>query len=76
MTGQGTVFGGLGTITLKNANPDYSDAISPDATAELAFSGDKGNAGIDKNGGHYRTSVPRLRRSSGCSRGPTARSRC
>ncbi len=50
-----TVFGGLGAITLKNINPDYSDSVSPDATAELAFSGDQGDAGIDKNGGFFRT---------------------
>lgn len=54
VTGQGTVFTGLGTITLKNISSDYSDSVSPDATAELAFSGDLGNAGIDKNGAHYR----------------------
>jgi hypothetical protein len=55
VTGQGTAFGGLGTINLKNANPDYSDAVSPDATAELAFTGNLGNAGVDKNGSYYRS---------------------
>ena len=55
VTGQGTVYDGLGTITLKNVNPDYSDSVSPDATAELAFLGNLGNAGIDKNGSYYRT---------------------
>jgi len=55
VTGQGTVFGGLGTITLKNTNPDYSDVVSPDGTAELAFSGDMGDAGVNKDGGFYRT---------------------
>jgi hypothetical protein len=55
VTGQGTAYGGLGAITLKNSNPDYSDLVSPDATAELAFSGDKGDAGIDKNGSWYRS---------------------
>jgi len=55
VTGQGTVYGGLGTINLKNINPDYSDSVSPDATAELAFLGNRGNAGIDKHGGYYRT---------------------
>ena len=56
VTGQGTVYGTLGTISLKNVNPDYSDSVSPDATAELAFLGDRGNAGIDKHGGYYGTS--------------------
>jgi len=55
VTGQGSVFGALGTITLKNTNPDYSDVISPDATAELAFSGDMGDAGVNKDGAFYRT---------------------
>jgi hypothetical protein len=55
VTGQGTVFGGLGTVILKNTNPDYSDSISPDVTAELAFSGDVGDAGINKDGEFYRT---------------------
>jgi hypothetical protein len=55
VTGQGTVFGTLGTITLKNLSSDYSDSVSPDATAELAFSGNNGNAGVDRNGAHYRT---------------------
>jgi serine protease AprX len=55
VTGQGTVFGTLGTINLKNTNPDYSDVISPDGTAELAFSGDLGDAGVNKDGGFYRT---------------------
>jgi len=55
VTGVGTVFGGLGTVTLKNLTDDYSDAITPSATAELAYSGSLGNAGVDKNGGFYRT---------------------
>ncbi|HEX6853251.1 MAG TPA: S8 family serine peptidase [Candidatus Polarisedimenticolaceae bacterium] len=55
VTGQGTVFGGLGTITLKNLAEDYSDTVSPDATSELAFSSTTGNAGVDRNGAHYRT---------------------
>ena len=42
-------------ITLKNINPDYSDSLTPDASAEIAFSGDLGTAGILKDGGYYRT---------------------
>ncbi len=56
VTGQGSVFTGLGTINLRSSTRDYSDRVTPDATAELAFSGNMGNAGIDKNGGYYRTS--------------------
>jgi len=57
VTGQGSVFGVLGPdpITLKNINPDYSDSLTPDATAEVAFSGNLGTAGINKDGGYYRT---------------------
>jgi hypothetical protein len=54
VTGQG-VFGALGTVNLKNTNRDYSDRVNPAATAALAFSGNHGNAGVDKDGGHYRT---------------------
>ncbi|MCU0231701.1 MAG: S8 family serine peptidase, partial [Acidobacteria bacterium] len=56
VTGRGTVFAGLGPYTLETSSSDWSDAVSPDATAEIAFSGDGHKAGIDKNGGHYRTS--------------------
>jgi len=57
VTGVGSAFSPLGPdpITLKNINPDYSDTVTPDGTAELAFAGDIGDAGIDKDGGHYRT---------------------
>ncbi len=55
VTGQGTVFGALGTVNLKNLTNDYSDSISPGAAAELAYAGNMGNAGVDKNGGYYRT---------------------
>ncbi len=55
VTGQGSAFGGMGTITLKNISPDYSDVVSPAAPAELAFSGSAGPAGVDKHGGYYRT---------------------
>lgn len=56
VTGRGTVFGGLGPYTLEATSGDWSDAVSPDASAEIAFSGDGRRAGIDKHGGHYRTS--------------------
>jgi subtilisin family serine protease len=56
VTGQGAAFGGLGPFGLQNTNPDFRDSISPDATAELGFSGDLGDAGVSKDGGWYRTS--------------------
>ena len=55
VTGAGSVFSGLGPYTLNYPFYNFSDLISPDVTAESAFSGDKGNAAIDKNGGIYRT---------------------
>ena len=51
VTGAGSVFG-LGSIA-NYPFYNFSDLISPDVTAESAFSGDKGNAAIDKNGGIY-----------------------
>ena len=56
ITGQGAAYTGLGPMGLANATPDYRDSITPDGTAELAFSGDLGDAGINKDGGWYRTS--------------------
>jgi hypothetical protein len=56
VTGMGAAFGGLGPYGLQNQNPDYRDSISPDGTAELAFSGDLGDAGVNKDGGWYRSS--------------------
>jgi hypothetical protein len=56
VTGQNTVYGGLGPYTLSNLNPDYRDSLTPDGTAELAFSGDMGDAGVAKDAGAYRTS--------------------
>jgi hypothetical protein len=55
VTGVGSAFSGLGTVNLKNLSSDYSDSISPSATAELAFTGNLGNAGVDKNGSYYRS---------------------
>jgi hypothetical protein len=53
--GAGSVFGGLGPYTLSYPFTNWSDLILPDATAENAFSGNAGNAAVDKNGGAYRT---------------------
>lgn len=63
VTGQGTVYGGLGPYTLKNDPNDYRDEVSPDATAELAFHGDQiqaepplyKDAGVNKDGGYFMT---------------------
>ena len=59
VTGQGSVYSGLGPYTLDYAGvglTDYSDYIIPDASAEVGFLGNNSNeAAIDKNGSPYRT---------------------
>jgi hypothetical protein len=55
VTGVGSVFGGLGPYSLSYPFYNYSDQISPDGTAELGFSGDQGDAAVNKDGGTYRT---------------------
>ncbi|GAB4578673.1 MAG: hypothetical protein Fur0022_14090 [Anaerolineales bacterium] len=56
VTGQGSVFGGLGPYTLTYPFTDYSDPITPNGTAELAFQGNNGNgAAINKATAAYRT---------------------
>jgi hypothetical protein len=56
VTGQGIVYGGLGPYSLATLNPDYRDVLTPDGIAELAFSGDMGDAAVAKDGGSYRSS--------------------
>ncbi|MGH2538718.1 MAG: choice-of-anchor B family protein [Candidatus Promineifilaceae bacterium] len=56
VTGQGAVFGGLGPYSLNYPFVDFSDVITPDPAAEVAFLGNNGNAAVDKDGGAYRTS--------------------
>jgi hypothetical protein len=55
VTGAGSVFYGLGPYTLSYPFENWSDLISPDATAEVAFTGNSGNAGVDKNSATYCT---------------------
>jgi uncharacterized repeat protein (TIGR01451 family) len=60
VTGVGPVFSGIGpaTLSLPLLYENYTDRISPDATAALAFSGDNGgpvDSGVQKDGGRYRT---------------------
>lgn len=54
VTGLG-LFAGLGPYALSYPFSNFSDRISPDGTAQLAWSGNAGNAGISKNSGVYRT---------------------
>ncbi len=56
VTGQGTVFGALGSSSLVYPFTDYSDPITPNGTAELAFLGNNGNgAAINKETATYKT---------------------
>ncbi|MGB0384896.1 MAG: M36 family metallopeptidase [Ardenticatenaceae bacterium] len=55
VTGDGTVFSGLGPYSLTYPINNYSDIITPDGTAELAFSGDQGDAAVNKDSGVYRS---------------------
>ena len=55
VTGSGSVFGGLGSYNLIGSTNHLNDRISPDGTAELALSGNNGDAGINKDATHYRT---------------------
>jgi hypothetical protein len=56
VTGQGSIFGGLGPYTLSYPFTDYSDQITPTASAELAFQGNNGfGAAVAKAGPTYQT---------------------
>jgi subtilisin family serine protease len=55
VTGAGSVFGGLGPYTLTYPFSNFSDRISPDASAELAFTGNAGDAAVNKDGGAYQS---------------------
>jgi choice-of-anchor B domain-containing protein len=57
VSGEGSLFGGLGPYDLVYPFSDYSDIITPDATAELAFIGNNSNnAAVNKDNGVYKTS--------------------
>jgi uncharacterized repeat protein (TIGR01451 family) len=57
VTGAGTVYGGYGPYALTYPSGNWSDSISPDGTAEVAFTGDSAppDAAVDKDNGTYRT---------------------
>jgi len=57
VTGAGSVFSGMGPFSLTYTPPltNQTDKISPDASAELAFAGDRGDAGVNKYGETYRS---------------------
>ncbi len=55
VTGAGSVFGGMGPYALSYPFSNYGDRMVPDATSEVAFAGNDGNAAINKGNGVYRT---------------------
>ena len=50
VTGAGELFGDLGSVSLSYPFTNWSDVVSPSSTAELAFSGNMGDAGVHKDG--------------------------
>ncbi|NUM46312.1 MAG: hypothetical protein HUU38_16535, partial [Anaerolineales bacterium] len=55
VTGQGSLFTGLGPYGLSYPFSNWSDEFTPDGTAEVAFSGDFGNAAVNKLTSSYAT---------------------
>ncbi|MGD8452053.1 MAG: C25 family cysteine peptidase [Phycisphaerae bacterium] len=55
VTGTGSVFGGMGPYSLSYPFSNYSDTINADPDAEVAFTGNAGNAAVNKDTGAYRT---------------------
>jgi hypothetical protein len=56
VTGQGSAFGGLGPFTLQFPYDNFTDDMVPDFSAEVAFDGSVGAAGLSVDAGSYRTS--------------------
>ena len=55
VTGQGTLFGGLGPYALSFPYTNYTDTLVADGAAEIAFSGSSGAAALNKDAGIFRT---------------------
>ena len=52
VTGAGELFGDLGSVSLSFPFTNWSDIVSPSSAAELAFSGDMGDAAVHLEGEH------------------------
>jgi hypothetical protein len=52
VTGAGELFSDLGSIPLSYPFINYSDIVSPSSAAELAFSGNEGDAAVRLEGDH------------------------
>lgn len=55
VTGAGSLFGGLGPYSLSFPFVNWTDVVNPNATAEVAFVGNMGNAALNKETAVYRT---------------------
>ena len=55
VTGAGSIFGGFGPYTLAYPFSNFSDVVTAEATAEVAFVGDMGDIAVNKSTGAYRT---------------------
>jgi uncharacterized membrane protein len=55
VTGAGSVYGGFGPYTLSYPFTNFSDLVNPDGDAELAWSGNVGDAAVDKDAAVYKT---------------------
>ena len=55
VNGQGAIFNGLGPFALDYPFNNYSDTVTAGATAETAFEGDQGPAGVANTPGGFRT---------------------
>jgi subtilisin family serine protease len=56
VTGRGDAFAGLGPYNLQFTSwYNYTDLLSPATGAQLAFSSESGDAGVNRIGSHYRT---------------------
>jgi hypothetical protein len=54
VTGQ-NIFSGLGPYSLSYPFTNYSDVVNPDGLAQLAFSGNMGNAAVSYDGANFNT---------------------
>jgi len=56
VTGAGSVFSGIGPESLSPPFSNDSDSLNPSVAGSVAFTGDQGNAGVQMDGGTFKTS--------------------
>ena len=55
VTGSGSIFNGIASLTLTSPFANYTDTISAQGNAEVAFVGNIGDAAVNKNNSSYLT---------------------